>query len=214
MAASRRRGGAAAGSAPSARRPVGSHTPTAGGLAKAALPYVDGAESEVAQVYVSNSRGWALPPGDPAQDEAFLAGCAVRGLSAYIHASLLVNLGSPTAATVERSADTLAHALTRGAAIGATGVVFHSGSAVDEGHAEVAMKQVREVLLPCSTGLPRPAGRSCWSSRPRAADARWPRGWSTWRRTWTRSTTTRGSASVSTPATPGRPGTTSPRRAA
>ncbi|GAA4171390.1 deoxyribonuclease IV [Phytohabitans flavus] len=148
MAASRRRGGAAAGSAPSARRPVGSHTPTAGGLAKAALPYVDGAESEVAQVYVSNSRGWALPPGDPAQDEAFLAGCAVRGLSAYIHASLLVNLGSPTAATVERSADTLAHALTRGAAIGATGVVFHSGSAVDEGHAEVAMKQVREVLLP------------------------------------------------------------------
>lgn len=131
-----------------APRPVGSHTPTAGGLAKAALPYVDGAGSEVAQVYVSNSRGWALPPGDPAQDEAFLAGCAERGLAAYIHASLLVNLGSPTAATVERSAETLAHALARGKAIGASGVVFHAGSAVDEGHAEVAIKQVREALLP------------------------------------------------------------------
>jgi deoxyribonuclease IV len=133
---------------PAKPRPVGSHTPTAGGLAKAALPYVDGAGSEVAQVYVSNSRGWALPPGDPAQDEAFLAGCAERGLCAYIHASLLVNLGSPTAATVERSAATLAHALARGAAIGASGVVFHAGSAVDEGHTEVAMKQVREALLP------------------------------------------------------------------
>lgn len=133
---------------PAKPRPVGSHTPTAGGLAKAALPYVDGAESEVAQVYVSNSRGWALPPGDPAQDEAFLAGCAERGVAAYIHASLLVNLGSPTAATVERSVETLAHALARGAAIGAAGVVFHAGSAVDEGHAAVALKQLGEALLP------------------------------------------------------------------
>ncbi len=66
----------------------------------------------------------------------------------YVHASLLVNLGSPTAATVERSVETLAHGLRRGAAIGALGVVFHAGSSVDEGYADVAMKQVREALLP------------------------------------------------------------------
>ncbi|MEH0844135.1 deoxyribonuclease IV [Micromonospora sp. CPCC 205711] len=129
-------------------RPVGSHTPTSGGLAKAALPYLDAAGARVVQVYVSNSRGWALPAGDPTQDGLFRDGCAEREVPIFIHASLLVNLGSPTAATVERSAETLAHGLRRGRAIGARGVVFHAGSAVDAGHAEAAMRQVREALLP------------------------------------------------------------------
>jgi deoxyribonuclease-4 len=93
---------------------IGSHTKTAGGLAKAALPYVDAAGSETLQVYVSNSRGWALPPGDPQQDTLFRDGCGERGLPAFVHASLLVNLGSPTELTVERSVATLAHALERG----------------------------------------------------------------------------------------------------
>lgn len=129
-------------------RLIGSHTPTSGGLARSCLPYADAAGSEALQVYVSNPRGWALSPGDPAQDEAFAAGCARRGLPVYVHASLLVNLGSPTPATVEHSARTLEHALRRGAAIGATGVVFHAGSAVDEARADAALRQVREVLLP------------------------------------------------------------------
>ncbi|TDB99762.1 deoxyribonuclease IV [Micromonospora fluostatini] len=129
-------------------RPVGSHTPTSGGLARAALPYVDAAGSEVVQVYVGNSRGWALPAGDPAQDALFRDGCAERDLPVFVHASLLVNLGSPTPETVRKSAATLEHALRRGAAIGARGVVFHAGSAVDASHAETAMRQVRETLLP------------------------------------------------------------------
>ncbi|MFI6231814.1 deoxyribonuclease IV [Micromonospora echinospora] len=129
-------------------RPVGSHTPTSGGLAKAALPYADAAASEVVQVYVSNSRGWALPPGDPAQDALFVEGCAARGIPVFIHASLLVNLGSPTPATVTRSVETLDHALRRGRAIGAQGVVFHAGSSVDVAHDAAAMRQVRESLLP------------------------------------------------------------------
>ncbi|MCX4470968.1 deoxyribonuclease IV [Micromonospora sp. NBC_01655] len=135
-------------SASAVHRPVGSHTPTSGGLAKAALPYVDATGAEVVQVYVSNSRGWALPAGDPVQDVLFRDGCAERGVPVFVHASLLVNLGSPTPATVERSAQTLAHALRRGRAIGALGVVFHAGSAVDTGHADAAMRQVREALLP------------------------------------------------------------------
>jgi deoxyribonuclease IV len=129
-------------------RRIGSHTKTAGGLAKAALPYVDAAGSETLQVYVSNSRGWALPPGDPKQDTLFRDGCGERGLPAYVHASLLVNLGSPTELTVERSVATLAHALERGHAIGATAVVFHAGSSVDEAHAPKAMHQLHEALLP------------------------------------------------------------------
>lgn len=129
-------------------RPVGAHVKTAGGLARTALPYVDATAAEAAQLYVSNSRGWALPPGDPAQDIDFRDGCDERGLPVYIHASLLVNLGSPNPQTVERSVATLAHAVSRGLAIGATGVVFHAGSAVDPGHTDKALAQVREVLLP------------------------------------------------------------------
>jgi deoxyribonuclease-4 len=49
---------------------------------------------------------------------------------------------------VERSAATLAHALDRGAVLGASGVVYHAGSAVDDGHAAAALRQVREALLP------------------------------------------------------------------
>jgi deoxyribonuclease-4 len=139
---------------------IGSHTKTAGGLAKAALPYVDGAGSEALQVYVSNSRGWALPPGDPVQDTLFRDGCGERGLPVYIHASLLVNLGSPTTLTVERSVETLRHALRRGRQIGATAVVYHAGSSVDPAHAEKALHQLREALLPvldvaAARGLPK-----------------------------------------------------------
>jgi deoxyribonuclease-4 len=129
-------------------RLIGAHVPAGGGLAKAALPYVDAAAAKVVQVYVSNPRGWALSAGDPAQDEAFVAGLAERTVPAYIHASLLVNLGSPTEATVANSAATLAHNLRRGAEIGARGVVFHAGSSVDDGYAATALKQVRRVLLP------------------------------------------------------------------
>ena len=140
--------------------PIGSHTSTSGGLAKAGLPYADAAGSEAIQVYVSNSRGWALPAGDPKQDVLFRDGIGERGVPAYIHASLLVNLGSPTALTLERSVDVLEHALRRGAAIGATGVVYHAGSSVDPAHDAKAMHQLHEALLPllddaAARGLPK-----------------------------------------------------------
>ncbi|MFI5933327.1 deoxyribonuclease IV [Actinoplanes sp. NPDC051494] len=141
-------------------RRIGSHTKTSGGLARAALPYADAAGSEAVQVYVANSRGWALPPGDPRQDTLFRDGCGERALPAYIHASLLVNLGSPTELTVERSVDTLTHALRRGQAIGATAVVYHAGSSVDPAHDDKALHQLREALLPlldraAAQGLPK-----------------------------------------------------------
>ncbi len=144
-----------------ADRPLGVHAPTAGGLARAALPYLDATGAEAVQVFLGNPRGWALTAGDPDQEERFRQGCAQRGdPPVYVHAPLLVNLGSPTPATVERSAAALAHALERGAAIGARGVVFHAGSAVGADHAQLALGQVRRVLLPLLD---------------RAAAAGWPR---------------------------------------
>jgi deoxyribonuclease IV len=127
---------------------IGAHAPSAGGLAKGVLPYIDSTTSQTVQVYVGNPRGWAASAGDPAADEAFRDGCAERAISAFVHATLLVNLGSPTEATVEKSAATLTHSLARAAAIGAGGVVFHAGSAVDVDHAPAAYRQLRSVLLP------------------------------------------------------------------
>ena len=109
---------------------------------------MDRTGAECLQVFVSNPRGWSLSPGDPAQDEAFVAGCRDRGTPVFVHATLLINLGSPTLATVEQSVRSLEHALRRSAALGAAGVVFHAGSSVyPEYHAE-AMRQVGSVLGP------------------------------------------------------------------
>lgn len=144
-----------------AGRPVGAHAPTAGGIAKTALPYLDATAAEAVQVFAGNPRGWARHPGDPEQDARFVAGCRERGdLPVFVHAPLLVNLGSPTPVTVTRSAAALAHSLERGAAIGARAVVFHAGSAVAAGAAAPALRQVREALLPLLD---------------RAATAGWPR---------------------------------------
>jgi deoxyribonuclease-4 len=140
-----------------ATRPIGGHAATGGNLAKGGLAYLDATGASAVQVYVSNSRAWALTDGTPAHDEAFRALCAERDVAVYIHACLLVNLGSPTAATVERSAECLRHALRRGREIGAAGVVFHAGSSVDATHTDRAFAQVREVLTPILDGLD-PAG--------------------------------------------------------
>jgi deoxyribonuclease-4 len=148
------------GAAVAGRPAVGAHAPVAGGLARAALSYVDTVDARAVQVYVSNPRGWARTDGDPEQDRAFLDGTGRREIPAYVHATLLTNLGSPTQATVAQSVATLAHALGRGRALGARGVVFHAGSAVDERHEEPALAQLREHLLPlldaaAADGLPR-----------------------------------------------------------
>jgi deoxyribonuclease-4 len=135
-------------------RTVGAHIPVAGGLARTGLRYLDATGARAVQVYVSNPRGWALAEGHAEQDKAFRAGIEERAVPAFVHASLLVNLGSPAEATVERSRDTLVHALARAAEIGAVGVVFHAGSAVVQELEEKAFSQVRDVLLPLLDAYP------------------------------------------------------------
>jgi deoxyribonuclease-4 len=132
----------------SERNPVGAHVPVAGrGLAGTGLAYADKVGAESVQVFVANPRGWATPAGNAAQDHAFREGCAERGISAYVHAPYLINFGSDSAATRERSAESLGHSLRRGRAIGASGVVVHTGSALC-GSPASALRQVREGLLP------------------------------------------------------------------
>lgn len=132
----------------SPRNPIGGHVPVAGGLAAVGLSYARAVDAETVQVFVANPRGWATSPGDPEQDERFRAGCAEAGIPAYVHAPYLINLGSHSATTVERSVVSLRHSLRRGRAIGALGVVVHTGSATGGRPREVALAQVRERTLP------------------------------------------------------------------
>ena len=133
--------------------PVGAHVFVAGGLSARGLPYAEQIAAEAVQVFVSNPRGWAPSAGDPALDERFRAACADRKMPVFVHAPYLCNFGSPTEATRSKSADSVAHSLARGRRIGARGVVVHTGSAVDAGHGDSALKVMREHVLPILDSL-------------------------------------------------------------
>jgi deoxyribonuclease-4 len=130
------------------RNPVGSHVKVGTGLVGGALRTAATIGAEAVQVFVGNPRGWALSPGDPATDAAFAEACAERDVRSFVHTPYLVNLGSPTPATYERSVASVAHNLARAARLGAEGVVVHTGSCVEEGALDAALRQVREGLLP------------------------------------------------------------------
>ncbi len=121
---------------------------TAGGLATTGLVYARKINASAIQVFVTNPRGWAPSPGDPRQDELLRAGLAKDGIPLFLHAPYLVNLGSPAETTRVNSAAALQHALVRGKALGAAGVVFHAGSDVSAGRRTEALAHSRELLLP------------------------------------------------------------------
>lgn len=133
---------------PAHRNPVGTHVPVAGGLARSGLAYARETGAETVQVFVANPRGWAAPEGNAAQDKAFREACAEESIPAYVHAPYLINFGSHTEATVDHSVDSLRHSLRRGRAIGALGVVVHTGSATGGAPRGQALAQVRERMLP------------------------------------------------------------------
>jgi deoxyribonuclease-4 len=134
--------------------PIGAHAPATAGLARGALKYAVSIGAEAVQVFVSSPRGWAATAGDPRDDHAFREGCAAAKMPVFVHAPYLVNLGSPTPTTREKSVVALRHALTRGAAIGAAGVVVHSGSAIAGARRDIALTQLREALLPLLDAVP------------------------------------------------------------
>jgi deoxyribonuclease-4 len=138
------------------RNPIGTHVLVGKGLVDGALANADLLRCETIQIFAGNPRGWAHAAGKPAEDARFRDAIAERALRVFVHAPFLINLGSPTSATYEKSVASVAHNLLRAAEIGAEGVVVHTGSFVDpsgspeqsaERHAG-AMRQVRAGLLP------------------------------------------------------------------
>ena len=144
------------------RNPVGTHVQVGKGLVAGALVNAEKIGAETIQVFVGNPRGWAASAGDPAVDAAFRTTCRDAGMRVFVHTPYLVNLGSPTPATYEKSVATVAHNLRRAAEIGAEGVVVHTGSCVDEGTFESALRQVREGLLPVLDALGTPGAGVPW----------------------------------------------------
>lgn len=131
-----------------ARNPIGSHVKVGRGLVEGALVTAERIGAEAIQVFAGNPRGWAHSPADPRKDAEFRQACKEKGIGAWVHAPYLINLGSPTAATYERSIASIAHNLARAADIGAQGVVVHTGSCVAEGATEQALAQVHDGLMP------------------------------------------------------------------
>ncbi|MCP2338433.1 deoxyribonuclease IV [Actinomadura rupiterrae] len=132
------------------KSPVGGHVLVAGGLATGGLKYAEKIGAEVVQVFTSNPRGWALPEGDPKQDAMLRER---DDIPVYVHSPYLVNFGSPTPETLEKSLAAVRHSLRRGQAIGARGVVVHTGSAVSQTY-DAAMAQIHEHVLPLLEEIP------------------------------------------------------------
>ena len=126
---------------------IGAHVSATGGMAGA----VDAGLQigcETIQVFVSNPRGWALPPDDAAGDERYRELAAAADLHPlFIHAPYLVNFASKSDQFLARSAELVAATLERGAGLGAAGVVVHSGSAMGAGRA-AGIERTRSTVLP------------------------------------------------------------------
>jgi deoxyribonuclease-4 len=117
------------------------------------LGYAERIGAQAIQIFGSNPRGWAQPVPNPAADAAFSERCAMAKMPVYLHAPYLVNCASPAEITRERSAGAISHALRRGAALGAKGVVVHAGAAVELGQRAVGIRAMRELILPILEGL-------------------------------------------------------------
>lgn len=157
-------------------RPVGTHVLVGKNLVDGAFRTAVELGCEAVQVFVGNPRGWALSAGDPAVDERFRAATTEAGMRVVIHTPYLVNLGSPTPSTFERSAALVAHNLRRAVQIGAEGVVVHTGSYVDPdgGRAgyDAAMSRIREALMPVLDALAQDAASPYLLLEPTAGQGR------------------------------------------
>ncbi|ACZ85728.1 deoxyribonuclease IV [Streptosporangium roseum] len=128
---------------------IGGQVSVTGGLAKGGLQYASDIGAEMIQVFVSNPRGWTPAMGNPVQDAKLIE----SGVLSFVHAPYLINMGSPSADTLEKSVATVRHGLLRSHAIGAAGMVIHTGSAVSQPR-EDALRQLHEHLLPLLEEIP------------------------------------------------------------
>ncbi len=128
---------------------IGRHMPTHSKMVKAA-EIASSLGCEAIQIFVSNPTAWRPTAPDPTGCAAFKA--ATEKLALFpiiIHAPYLINLASPDDTIWEKSIALLTWTMQRGASIGASFVVFHTGShrgsGVEAGVARIAQGVERVV---------------------------------------------------------------------
>ena len=119
---------------------IGGHVSTAGGLDKAVERGVE-QECDAIQIFNQSPRMWrptSYGPGDFAAFKEAMASSRIE--SVVIHAIYLINPAGGDKEMRRKSLDSLTHALTVGAGIGADGVVVHPG-ALKSDDRSVALKR-------------------------------------------------------------------------
>lgn len=132
--------------------PIGAHVSGGKHLARARAD-IERLGVEVAQVFLSSPRAYAMASYSTEEDAEFRRWAEGADVPVFVHGPYLMNFGSPSAETREKSAAILRANLTRATAVGARGVVLHSGSATSASKEE-GYKRVRESLLPLLASLP------------------------------------------------------------
>jgi deoxyribonuclease IV len=129
---------------------IGRHMPTHSNAIKAAA-IAQQMGCTAIQIFASNPRSWQPTAGDTMDCAAFAQAARQYGLEpVVIHAPYLINLASPDEAIWEKSVNLLRWTSQRGALLGATYVVFHTGShrgsGVEAGVARIVQAVMR--ILP------------------------------------------------------------------
>ena len=128
-----------------ARVPIGAHVSASGGIFNA-IERGEAIEAEALQIFPSAPQTWRKTNHKP---EAIARFRELHGTSAidevWLHAIYLANLATEKPEQLERSIDSVVHALTVADAIGAQGVVLHTGSHRGRGF-DAVLSQVAEAL--------------------------------------------------------------------
>jgi deoxyribonuclease IV len=124
---------------------VGAHVSSSGGIFTAIDRAVD-IEAEAVQIFCSAPQMWRATNHKPEAIEQFRTKHAEAGLGEiWIHNIYLANLATDDPEQLQKSVGSVVNALNVGAAIGARGVVLHTGSHKGAGTEAVADQVVRTI---------------------------------------------------------------------
>lgn len=125
---------------------LGRHMPTGSKMVRAAeIAHELGCET--IQIFASNPTGWRPPADDPINNVAFAqATGALELFPVVLHAPYLINLAAPDATNWEKSIALLIWTMQRAAHLGASYVVFHTGSHRGTG-VEVGIARIVQGIL-------------------------------------------------------------------
>jgi deoxyribonuclease IV len=118
---------------------IGAHVSPSGGLARAVARGAD-RKARAIQIFSQNPRQWKPRDYPPEEIEAYREAAPAAGIDALlIHAVYLLNCASEDRELRAKTLASLAASLRAGAALGATAVVLHPGSALRGGETAPAI---------------------------------------------------------------------------